>query len=315
MTNNQEPDSQVNKSDKKFMDIALRLSRRGLGIVAPNPAVGCVIVKDGQIVGRGWTAPGGRPHAETESLKRAGENAKSATAYVTLEPCCHHGKTPPCSRALIDAGIKRVVIACEDPNPKVSGKGIKELQAAGVKVEMGLCKKEAEEINAGFFLKIKENRPFVTLKLAVSNDEMLGRKNERTQITGELATAYAHLLRKTHDAIMVGSNTLKIDKPKLTCRLPGLEHTSPLIVEATHDLRKKLSELAEQGVTRLLVEGGTILAQSFLDNGLVDEIIIIKNPGLEIGRNGIPAPKIPTKFKQIEIRNLGGDVLVKYNKD
>jgi len=152
------------------MRAALALARRGLGTVWPNPAVGCVIVDRGRIVGRGWTQPGGRPHGETEALGRAGEAARGATAYVSLEPCCHWGRTPPCTDALIAAGIRRVVVALEDPDPRVAGAGVRQLDAAGLEVETGLCEAEAAEINAGFFCRLRNGRPLVTLKLATSLD-------------------------------------------------------------------------------------------------------------------------------------------------
>src|SRR4051812_19730987 len=152
--------------DQSAMRVALVLARRGLGAVWPNPAVGCVIVNDGRVVGRGWTQPGGRPHGETEALRRAGEAARGATAYVSLEPCCHWGKTPPCVDALIAAGVKRVVVALEDPDPRVAGQGIHRLHAAGLEVKTGLCAGQAAEINAGFFCRLRLGRPLVTLKLA-----------------------------------------------------------------------------------------------------------------------------------------------------
>src|ERR1700740_2350786 len=181
------------------MRAALGLARRGLGSVWPNPAVGCVIVKDGHVVGRGWTQPGGRPHAETEALARAGAAAKGATAYVTLEPCSHHGKTPPCAEALIAAGVSRVVAAIEDPDPRVSGRGMKRLRDAGIAVETGLCTEEAAELNAGFFMRVKQGRPLVTLKLATSLDGRIATASgESRWITSAAARERTHLLRATH---------------------------------------------------------------------------------------------------------------------
>src|SRR5438067_7968302 len=174
------------EADLRAMRAALALARRGLGAVWPNPAVGCVIVKDGRIVGRGWTQPGGRPHAETEALGRAGAAARGATAYVTLEPCCHHGRTPPCADALIAAGVRRVVAAVEDPDPRVAGGGMARLRAAGISVETGLCAAEANEVNAGFFQRIRLGRPLVTLKLATSLDGRIAMPSgESRWITGE----------------------------------------------------------------------------------------------------------------------------------
>src|SRR5215472_3367341 len=190
-------------NDLTHMRAALALARRGLGSTWPNPAVGCVIVKDGRVVARGWTQPGGRPHAETEALARAGAAARGATAYVSLEPCSHHGRTPPCADALIAAGIARVVIALQDPDPRVSGAGIARLRQAGLAVETGLDAVEAAEINAGFFTRLRRGRPLVTLKLATTLDGRIAtRRGESQWITGPPARERAHALRAAHDAIM-----------------------------------------------------------------------------------------------------------------
>jgi diaminohydroxyphosphoribosylaminopyrimidine deaminase/5-amino-6-(5-phosphoribosylamino)uracil reductase len=232
--------------DIQFMKTALTLAARGLGQVAPNPAVGCVIVReDGEgprIVGRGWTQPGGRPHAETEALGRARELAKGATAYVSLEPCSHRGKTGPCAEALLDAGIARVVGAVADPNPEVAGRGFAMLQEKGVEVVENVCAAEARHLNAGFFLAMSENRPLVTLKIASSLDGRTATHDGHSQwITGERARARGHLLRATHDAIMVGSATAIVDDPELTCRLPGLGARSPIRIVADGRLRLPLT--------------------------------------------------------------------------
>ncbi len=210
---------------------ALALARRGLGRVAPNPAVGCVIARDGRVLGRGWTQPGGRPHAETEALGRAGAAAKGATAYVTLEPCSHHGKTPPCDQALIAAGVARCVVALEDPDPRVAGQGLAKLGAAGIAVELGLCREAAEAVNAGYLLQRREGRPLVALKLATTLDGRIATAaGESKWITGEAARARAHLLRARHDAVLVGAGTALADDPRLDVRLPGLEAVRPLRV-------------------------------------------------------------------------------------
>lgn len=206
------------------MRAALALARRGLGNVWPNPSVGCVLVRDGIVVGRGWTQTGGRPHAEAEALKRAGDAARGATAYITLEPCSHHGKTPPCADALVEAGIARVVAATGDPDPRVSGQGIAKLQAAGIAVETGLLGEEADAINAGFFLRVRDGRPLVTLKIATSLDGRIAtHRGESRWITGEASRARAHAMRASHDAILVGSGTAIADDPMLDVRLPGYE--------------------------------------------------------------------------------------------
>lgn len=214
------------------MRAALSLAARHLGQTWPNPAVGCVIVDAaGHVVGRGSTQPGGRPHAETQALEMAGARAKGGTAYVTLEPCAHHGKTPPCAEALIAAGIRRVVSAVEDPDPRVSGGGHAMLRAAGVAVQLGLLEAEARAANAGFLKQVGEGLPLVALKLATSADGRTAtRAGESKWITGEAARAFGHRLRATHDAIAVGSGTVLADDPELTCRLPGLAHRSPVRV-------------------------------------------------------------------------------------
>ena len=237
-------------NDAAHMRAALALARRGLGQTWPNPAVGCVLVREGRVVGRGWTQPGGRPHAETEALARAGAEARGATAYVSLEPCCHWGRTPPCTEALIAAGVARVVLAIEDPDPRIAGGGAAQLAAAGVAVESGLGAEAAREINAGFFSRVKRGRPLVTLKLATSLDGRIALANgESRWITGEPARARAHLLRATHDAVMVGSNTVLADDPQLTCRLPGLEGRHPVRIVVDGRLRVPLT-------ARLVAEAG-----------------------------------------------------------
>jgi diaminohydroxyphosphoribosylaminopyrimidine deaminase / 5-amino-6-(5-phosphoribosylamino)uracil reductase len=225
-------------ADQRFMQLALTLGRRGLGRTWPNPSVGAVVVKDGIIVGRGWTQPSGRPHAEPEALKRAGEAARGATLYATLEPCSHFGKSPPCVDAIIAAGIARVVSAIEDPNPEVGGQGHAKLRAAGIKVDIGLGAVEAAHDHAGHFRRIREKRPHVILKLAVSSDDRIGAPGRKpVAITGEAAKARMHLLRAQCDAILVGIGTVLADDPLLTCRLPGMEARSPVRVVLDRALR------------------------------------------------------------------------------
>ncbi|MBW8903116.1 MAG: bifunctional diaminohydroxyphosphoribosylaminopyrimidine deaminase/5-amino-6-(5-phosphoribosylamino)uracil reductase RibD [Bradyrhizobium sp.] len=225
-------------ADQRFMQLALTLGRRGQGRTWPNPAVGAVVVKDGVIVGRGWTQPGGRPHAEPEAIARAGEAARGATLYVTLEPCSHHGKTPPCADAVIAAGIARVVSAVADPNPEVAGQGHARLRAAGIAVDIGVGAAEATRDHAGHFRRIRDKRPHVTLKLAVSaDDKIAGPGHKRLAISGETAKARVHLLRAQSDAILVGIGTVQADDPLLTCRLPGMEARSPIRVVLDRSLR------------------------------------------------------------------------------
>jgi len=230
------------RDDWRFMQLALALGRRGLGRTWPNPAVGAVIVKDGVIVGRGWTQPGGRPHAEAEALKRAGKAAQGATLYVTLEPCSHHGKTPPCADAIIKAGIARVVSALEDVNPQVAGQGHARLRERGIVVETGLGAEDAARDHAGHSRRMREGRPQVLLKLAASSDGKAGLAGRKpVGITGEAARQRVHQMRAEADAILVGIGTVLSDDPHLTCRLPGMFARSPVRVVLDARLRIPLS--------------------------------------------------------------------------
>lgn len=358
------------------MRAALALARRGLGNVWPNPAVGCVIVDgDGRVAGRGWTQPGGRPHAETEALRRSAGRAVGGTAYVTLEPCSHHGQTPPCAEALIGARLKRVVVACDDPDPRVSGDGIRMLEAAGLTVATGVCQDEARELNAGFFHRILHNRPLVTLKFATTLDGRIAtHRGESRWITGPRSRQLGHVLRATHDGIMIGVGTAIADNPELTCRLPGLDHLSPvrivldgrlrlpltaklvadarqvptwliglagaaserrqayadcgveiIEVEADHagqpSLKQALAALAERGLTRLLVEGGSWIAAAVLKEGVVDRIVWLRAPSM-IGGDGIPAAQgfgvdhiaDLARFTRIGLQEAGDDVVEMYRR-
>jgi diaminohydroxyphosphoribosylaminopyrimidine deaminase/5-amino-6-(5-phosphoribosylamino)uracil reductase len=213
------------------MMLALSLGRRGQGNTAPNPAVGCVVVNAGRIVGRGWTQPGGRPHAETVALAQAGAAARGADVYVTLEPCAHHGQTPPCVDALIAAGVSRVVVAVEDSDPRVNGTGAALLREAGITVETGLCADRAAADHAGFFLKTVARRPFVTLKLANSFDGRIATGTGESQwITGPSARRAVHAMRARHDAVMVGGGTARQDDPSLTVRGLGIARQPTRIV-------------------------------------------------------------------------------------
>jgi diaminohydroxyphosphoribosylaminopyrimidine deaminase/5-amino-6-(5-phosphoribosylamino)uracil reductase len=233
-----ERSKQSKAADQRFMQLALTLGRRGQGRTWPNPAVGAVVVKDGVIVGRGWTQPGGRPHAEPEALGRAGEAARGATLYVTLEPCSHFGKSPPCTEAIIPAGITRVVSAIEDPNPEVAGQGHARLRAAGITVDIGTGAVEAARDHAGHFRRVRDKRPHVILKLAVSSDDKIAAAGHKpVAISGEAAKARVHLLRAQSDAILVGIGTVLADDPLLTCRLPGMEARSPVRVVLDRALR------------------------------------------------------------------------------
>jgi diaminohydroxyphosphoribosylaminopyrimidine deaminase/5-amino-6-(5-phosphoribosylamino)uracil reductase len=370
-----EKSRQSKAADQRFMQLALSLGRRGQGRTWPNPAVGAVVVKDGVIVGRGWTQPGGRPHAEPEALRRAGEAARGATLYVTLEPCSHFGKSPPCADAVIAAGISRVVSAIEDPNPEVAGQGHARLRAAGITVDIGLCATEAAHDHAGHFRRVRDKRPHVILKLAVSADDKIGAAGRKpVAITGEAAKARVHLLRAQCDAVLVGIGTAQADDPLLTCRLPGMEARSPVRVvldralrlsgdsRLVHSARERplwvmaselaeapaatklgaagaqvirvaptaasgldltavLHALAEKGITRLMVEGGSKVASSFVAADLADEIWLLRGPG-EIGEGGIAAlDALPltaiTQSPRFAVRaseSLGNDTLTIYER-
>ncbi|HPF46416.1 MAG: bifunctional diaminohydroxyphosphoribosylaminopyrimidine deaminase/5-amino-6-(5-phosphoribosylamino)uracil reductase RibD [Alphaproteobacteria bacterium] len=338
------------EQDKAYMKIALDLSRRGLGTVFPNPSVGCVLVRDGHIIGRGWTGAGGRPHAEKNALKFAG-NAENSTAYVTLEPCSHYGKTPPCAQALINANVAKVIVATSDPDPRVSGKGIRMLKDAGIQVEFGLLQEEADYINQGFFQKIKENRPLITVKIASTKDGKIAKvEGEQYWVTGPLSRKRGHLYRATHDAIMVGIGTVISDDPMLNCRINGLENRSPIRVVLDSQLRinpqsklcksamdiplwimttvsnsEKYTELeklgakifcinkdkigqvnidqvmevlSDEGITRILSEGGAKLNASLIRASLVDRLLWFKSED-SIGETGVDA------LYDIPIENLG----------
>jgi diaminohydroxyphosphoribosylaminopyrimidine deaminase/5-amino-6-(5-phosphoribosylamino)uracil reductase len=335
--------------DRHMMDVALHLARRGLGTTAPNPAVGAVVADPatGELIARGWTQPGGRPHAETEALKRAGARAQGATLYVTLEPCAHFGRTPPCADAAVAAGIARVVVGVGDPDPRTHGDGIARLEAAGIAVEVGLRGEEARWVTLGHILRITERRPFVQLKMALAADGSVprGAGGQPLMVTSPQARALAHRLRAETDAILVGAGTARDDDPELTCRLPGLAGRSPVRVvlsrtldlspnlklvrtarevptwifaggEADPDrvctleaagvrvfsfplppglphegggeggawpLADMLAQLAGEGVTRLLVEGGAAVWRAFAQAGLADEVVLFQ-AGAAAGR-------------------------------
>lgn len=278
-------------ADRRYMQLALALGRRGQGRTWPNPAVGAVVVKDGVIVGRGWTQPGGRPHAEPEALRRAGEAARGATLYVTLEPCSHFGKSPPCVDAVIASGIARVVSAIEDPNPEVAGKGHARLRAAGIAVDVGLGAAEAARDHAGHFRRIRDKRPHVVLKLAVSSDDRIAAAGHRpVAITGDAGRTRVHLLRAHCDAVMVGIGTVLADDPLLTCRLPGMEARSPVRVVLDRALRtpgdSKLVHSARQTPLWVVTSETAEAAAAMKLGGAGAEVIRIPSdlarPGLDL---------------------------------
>ncbi len=235
----------MSDTDNRFMALALSLGRRGQGLCWPNPAVGCVVVQGDRIVGRGWTQPGGRPHAETVALVQAGAQARGATAYVTLEPCSHQGETAPCVQALIEAGVARVVAAIEDSDPRVSGQGFEHLRRAGIAVKTGVLAEQAARDHAGFFLKTELGRPLVTLKLASSFDGRIATATGQSKwITGPEARRAVHAMRARHDAVMVGAGTARADDPSLTVRDLGVEQQPVRVVISRHLDLPLLSQLA-----------------------------------------------------------------------
>jgi len=351
------------------MALALGLGRRGLGRTWPNPAVGAVIVgRDGgqpRIVGRGWTQPGGRPHAEIEALRRAGEAARGADLYVTLEPCSHHGKSPPCADAIIAAGVARVVSAIEDPNPEVAGAGYARLRAAGLAVTVGVGAGEARLDHAGHLRRMRDGRPHVVLKLAISVDGKVGAAGRKpVAITGEAVRDRVHLMRAQSDAVMIGIGTALADDPMLTCRLSGMFERSPVrvvfdsklrlpldsrLVRSAYetpvwavagmmapetaefallprgvevlrspesgdplDLRDALEFLAAKGITRLMVEGGPMLAAAFITADLVDEAFLFHSQ-VAVGADGVEAlasgaiAALTRRLKHLSSEPVGAD--------
>jgi diaminohydroxyphosphoribosylaminopyrimidine deaminase/5-amino-6-(5-phosphoribosylamino)uracil reductase len=359
--------------DHQHMRRAVELARIGLGQVWPNPTVGCVLVKNNKIIGEGRTADGGRPHGERLALDEAGEKAQGATAYVSLEPCAHTGKTPPCATALVEAGVAKVIYAIGDPDPRVAGRGHTLLAAAGVDVAAGLMAEEAVDVNQGFFTRITKNRPYITLKMATSLDgkiasaegaDLAKPDGQIEWITSAEARRAGHIIRSQNDAILVGINTVLADNPSLTYRLKGEEGHSPvrivldsslklpldsqlvetakdvpvwvltqsrdkerqvklkdkgckiLWVDDTRDVKDVLAVLADEGLTRLMVEGGAQIHSSFLKVGLIDEICWFRSPntigsdGLD-GLNGLDFKEIKHSLGLISknIQKLGKDTL------
>src|SRR5271166_496874 len=256
------PPSADPAADAAHMRAALALARRGLGTTWPNPSVGCVVVRDGRVVGRAVTASGGRPHAEPLALAMAGPEASGATVYATLEPCNHWGQTPPCTEALIEAGVARVVVAMRDPDPRVNGDGLGRLRAAGIAVTEGVLEAEAREVVAGFASRVVRHRPLVTLKLASTLDGRIATgSGESRWISGEPARRIAHALRGRHDAVLVGVGTVLADDPELTCRIPGFRPTPVVRVVVDTHLRTPLTSClvatAAESPTWMLIRAGT----------------------------------------------------------
>jgi diaminohydroxyphosphoribosylaminopyrimidine deaminase/5-amino-6-(5-phosphoribosylamino)uracil reductase len=269
------------------MAVALALAERGVGRTGNNPSVGCVIVKDGILIGRGWTQPGGRPHAEAMALAEAGAKAAGATIYVTLEPCAHVSERgPACAELLVDAQPAKIFVALEDPDPRTAGKGLALLRATGIEVETEVLASEARAILAGFFSRIARSRPYVILKLATSLDGQIAMADGSSRwITGDAARAHAHMERARSDAILVGSGTFKTDSPTLDVRIAGMENQSPRRVmlgsggapEGWEVIRAP-DDIGDLDCNNLLVEGGAMTASSFLRAGLVDCLLLYRAP-------------------------------------
>ncbi|MDF7774234.1 bifunctional diaminohydroxyphosphoribosylaminopyrimidine deaminase/5-amino-6-(5-phosphoribosylamino)uracil reductase RibD [Sphingomonas sp. AOB5] len=308
------------------MAAALALSERGRGRTAPNPNVGCVLVKDGVVVGRGWTQPRGRPHAEAMALAEAGEKSRGATAFVTLEPCAHESaRGPACSGLLIEAGVAEVVIALGDPDPRTNGKGAQRLRDAGIRVSEGVLEAQARAAMAGFLTRQSLGRPFVTLKLATSLDGRIAREAGKDRwITGQEARAHAHLERTRHEAILVGRGTFDADTPRLDVRLPGLEGRSPrrfILSRRPREngdwewLESPAAIAALESVDHLLVEGGAGTASAFLREGLVDRLLLYRAPVL-IGTGTAALGDIgladEARWTLTDSRSLGSDRLEVY---
>ncbi len=333
----------INKSDSSYMEYALNLANSKLGLVSPNPSVGCVIVKNDIIVGIGITANGGRPHAETQAIAMAGKNAIGATAYVTLEPCAHETTTPSCAKELVKASISRCVIAVKDIDSRTCGKGIKILEQAGIKVETGLLEKKAKSLNAGFFSVLEKKRPLFTAKIATSLDGKIALSNGMSKwITSDLSRKYGHYLRATHDCILIGENTLRLDNPTLDCRINGMENQSPARIVLgnnipkdskilndggiTHiisgELEKVSSKIIELGYNSCLIEGGSNVITKFISAGLVDRLAVFSSPNI-IGGDGLSCIKDLgiidinniMKYKMLSSREIGSDMFRLFEKE
>jgi diaminohydroxyphosphoribosylaminopyrimidine deaminase / 5-amino-6-(5-phosphoribosylamino)uracil reductase len=354
-------------NDQEYMNLALSLARATLGQTSPNPSVGAVLVKDGQLVGTGVHLKAGTPHAEVHAIKEAGNFAEGATMYVTLEPCSHHGKTPPCADLIIKTGIGKVFVATLDPNPLVAGKGVEKLTKAGIEVEVGLCKEEAMQLNEKFFHFIQTNTPFVTIKAGISLDGKIAAKTGDSKwITSPESRQDVHRLRHEHDGILVGINTILQDNPLLTTRRPrgGINPirivldtelkipTSAHVVQdrsartiiftgnkielekkneldrlgvtifsqerSTLSLEEVLQTLGEQKIMSVLVEGGSAIHASFIEENAFQQIITYVAPKIIGGREAIPfvggvGPELVKLGKQLrftDIKQLGPDIKI-----
>ncbi len=310
------------------MAAAIALAERGKGLTGNNPSVGCIIVKQGRVIGRGWTQPSGRPHAEAMALAEAGEDAAGATVYVSLEPCAHHSERgPSCADILVSARPARVVAALTDPDPRTAGQGFALLNAAGIEVIQPILAAEARIGLAGFLWRIEKARPHVTLKLATSLDGCIAMADGGSQwITSDAARAHTHLERARCDAILVGAGTVAADQPALDVRLPGLEDRSPrrIMLGSGHppagwDVIRTPQDIAQLDCNSLLIEGGAQTASAFLAAGLVDRLLLYRAPimignGLrclgDIGLGSLDAAH--NRWQLSDMRMLGKDSLEVY---
>lgn len=321
--------SRTSADDLRWLEAAARLAQRGVPLSRPNPAVGAIVVKQGRVIARGWTQPGGRPHAEAVALASAGDAARGATLYVTLEPCAHlSARGPSCVDLVAESGLTRVVIGCGDPDPRTAGKGIARIRAAGIAVELIENAACAASL-AGYLTRAWLGRPHVTLKLALSEDGCLARPPGDSQwITGEAARAHVHAMRATMDAILVGGGTLRADNPRLDVRLPGIEDRSPARWVLTRGeapegwcaLASPQAIAGMGGVQYLMVEGGVEVARAFLAAGLVDRLMIYRAPiliGGDVAKLPEFTPGALASDQQWHIagqRQLGKDTLEIYDR-
>jgi diaminohydroxyphosphoribosylaminopyrimidine deaminase / 5-amino-6-(5-phosphoribosylamino)uracil reductase len=321
-------------SDRRYLERALELAERGRGTTRPNPVVGAVVVKDGEVVGEGWHERPGGPHAEVVALEAAGERARGSTLYVTLEPCAHHGRTPPCTEAVVDAGITRVVAAAPDPDPRTNGRGLDRLREAGVAVEAADddLAARARRQNEAFRTAVALGRPFVTYKAAGTLDgRVAASSGEARWISGEVSRRLVHELRAASDAVAVGMGTVRADNPRLTARDVGAERQprrlafgqGPLPEGSELELvegpvEEELRRLAAEGIQSLLLEGGPTLAGAFLRADLIDKLVLFLAPKLAGGDDAPPlfagpaartlADLVP--LGGLEVRRAGDDVVV-----
>lgn len=320
------------RPDADWMRAAIALAGRGRALSSPNPSVGCILLRDGHVIGRGWTDRGGRPHAEAMALDAAGNAARGATAYVTLEPCAHQSdRGPACADLLIEAGVARVVIAAHDPDPRTNGAGIARLRAAGIDVVTGVAETEARAGLAGFLTRQALGRPFVTLKLASSLDGQIAMADGSSRwITGKEARSHAHLERAQHDAILVGGGTYRADAPRLDVRLAGLEDRSPrrVLLSRMEDAPPGWTAIASPhdiatlgGVDWLIIEGGAEVAAAFLAEDMVDRLLLYRAPILiGLGRAALgdigltDLTQAHGRWRLHDTRLLGNDRMESYQR-